>query len=179
MVDMSQVVTKLAQLTNNGQVPWKSTADPSAFAATFGGVSVLISSRRNPLRDSTYKLAVLDDQGNEIDSASYSTLDVTLGANQQNRGLESIFNVAKRSALGVDRRLEELMNAMDKMAGGRIRVRCIPRPLWLPPALQGGVGAGWASTANGRDAEIRRGVTGRIVGVLSYGWSRGQAIRLP
>ena len=117
MVDMSQVVTKLAQLTNNGQVPWKSTADPSAFAATFGGVSVLISSRRNPLRDSTYKLAVLDDQGNEIDSASYSTLDVTLGANHQNRGLESIFNVAKRSALGVDRRLEELMNAMDKMAG--------------------------------------------------------------
>ncbi len=113
MVDMSQVVTKLAQLTNKGQVPWKSTADHSAFAATFGGVSVLVSSRGHALGDSTYKLAVLDDQGNEIDSASHSTL----GADQRNRDLASIFNVAKRSALGVDRRLEELMNAMDKMAG--------------------------------------------------------------
>ena len=43
MADMNEVVKKVALLADKDRIPWKTTADQSAFAATFGGMSVLIS----------------------------------------------------------------------------------------------------------------------------------------
>lgn len=115
MADMQDVVAKLAELTEKGQVPWKSTVDKSAFAATFGKMSVLISSRE-PFTElaSTYSLAVLDEQGNEIDSATASHNPASL---DDPPVLARLYITAKRSAVGVDERLEELLRAMDVVAG--------------------------------------------------------------
>ena len=114
MADMQDVIAKLAELTDKGQVPWKTTVDKSAFAATFGKMSVLISSRE-PLTEiaTTYSLAVLDGQGNEIDSA---TVSHPLLSFDDPPTLVRLYTVAKRSALGVDERLEELLKAMDVVA---------------------------------------------------------------
>lgn len=111
MVQMSNVVTKLAELTEKGQIPWKATADQSAFAATFGKLSVLITTE-SIVRFRVYRLAILDEHGREIDFASYNTNSSDTRYPQ----LQSLYDTAKHLALGVDKRLEELMEAMDLIA---------------------------------------------------------------
>ena len=113
MVEMKDVVAKLAKLTERGQVPWKTTVDISTFSATFGNLSVLISSQPSPPGPdiSSYRLSVLDEKGSEIDYATTrygpSVVNVRLPA------LVPLYTAAKRTALGVDRRLEELMGEVN------------------------------------------------------------------
>ena len=113
MVEMKDVVAKLANLTQQGRVPWRATVDETTFVATFGNLSVLISSKPSPpgADMSSYRLSVLDEKGVEIDfsTARYgpSATNVRLPT------LVPLYANAKRTALGVDQRLEELMNAMD------------------------------------------------------------------
>ena len=116
MAEMKDVVAKLAELTEQGQVPWKTTADKSAFAATFGKLSVLISAMdTRPSSDiASYRLSVLDEQGNEIDFATARWGPSVTGVRLPN--LVPLYDSAKRTALGVDRRLEELLNEMNRVS---------------------------------------------------------------
>ena len=113
MVEIKDVVAKLAKLTEQGKVPWKTTVDKSTFSATFGRMSVLISitGRLSESDIATYRLSVLNEKGNEIDFATArygpSVVNVRLP------DLVPLYTAAKRTALGVDRRLEELMNEMN------------------------------------------------------------------
>ncbi len=114
MADIQDVVAKLAGLTEKRQVPWKTTVDKSAFAATFGKLSVLISLEipsESPWRRQ-YRLAVLDEEGNEIGSALHRTN--VLGDKYEE--LVALFDSAKHSALSVDQKLEELLEAMNLIA---------------------------------------------------------------
>ena len=116
MVEMKDVVAKLANLTQQGRIPWRATVDETTFAATFGSLSVLISSKPSPPGPdiSSYRLSVLDEKGSEIDFATArygpSVTNVRLPT------LVPLYTAAKRTALGVDRRLEELMNEMEMIA---------------------------------------------------------------
>ena len=110
MVEMRDVVTRLSQRTAEGGIPWKPTADESAFAATFGDMSLLLSLRITGTginRSSTYKLSVLDEKGYEIDSAIY-----TAGFGGPLQVLTDMYPAAKRQALGVDERLQDLMSRL-------------------------------------------------------------------
>ena len=114
MADIQDVVVKLAHLTESGQVPWKSTADKSAFAATFGKLSVLISLEATfdaPWRNQ-YRLAVLDEKGDEIGYALHRPGVIGDGHGE----LVSMFDSAKHLALGVDQKFDELLKAMDLVA---------------------------------------------------------------
>ena len=115
MVKMKDVVDKLARLTEQGRVPWKSTADKSTFAATFGRMSVLISAKELVLGDdmASYRLSVLDEKGDEIDYAAHGRFVSGVSFPV----LASLYTSAKRTALGVDERLAELLNAMDRVSG--------------------------------------------------------------
>ena len=117
MAEMNDVVVKLANLTEQGQVPWKTTVDKSTFAATFGSMSVLISANDISPRSSvaSYRLSVLDEQGNEIDFATDRWGPSATGVRIPD--LVPLYDSAKRTALGVDRRLEELLNEMDRVSG--------------------------------------------------------------
>lgn len=122
MANMENVVAKLSQLSEKGQVPWKSTSDKSAFAATFGNMSVLLSSNEHFRLNSRtlYKLAVLDNKGDEIDSTTDDyekpLIAPLIGVNDP-PPLARLYTLAKRTALGVDDRLEELIRAMDAGSG--------------------------------------------------------------
>ena len=116
MVELDDVISKLSDLTERGQIPWKTTADESAFAANFGGLSVLISARPSPhLPSSTaYKLSILDEKGYEIDfSTATWRPDITEVVLPK---IVPLYASAKREALGVERRLEELMQAMNQIS---------------------------------------------------------------
>ena len=116
MVKMNDVVDKLVKLTEQEQVPWKSTADKSTFAATFGRMSVLISAKNTELGGdfASYRLSVLDEKGDEIDFATAGYGPSTIGVDLP--VLAPLYASAKRTALGVEERLEELLNAMDRVS---------------------------------------------------------------
>ena len=117
MVEMKDIVDKLAELTEQGQAPWRATADKSTFAVTFGRTSVLISAKEtSPGSDvASYRLSVLNEKGIEIEFATARWgLSVT---NVKLPVLVPLYTSAKRTALGVDERLEELLNAMDRVSG--------------------------------------------------------------
>ena len=116
MVEMKDVVARLANLTQQGRVPWRATVDETTFVATFGKLSVLISSKpASPGADiSSYRLSVLDEKGREIDFSTASYGPSAAGIRLPD--LVPLYTTAKRTALGADRRLEELMNEMDSVA---------------------------------------------------------------
>ena len=113
MAEMKDVVAKLAMLTEQRQVPWKTTVDKSTFAATFGKMSVLISSDSQ-----SYRLSVLDEQGSEIEFATATVTDNSLShwPAEIPEFIMSLYASAKRTALDVDRRLDELLNEMDRVS---------------------------------------------------------------
>ena len=98
MVDMKDIVEKLAERTEQDKVPWKPTADEQTFAASIGKLSVLISSGFT----GRIELSVLDEQGMEIDSAF-----------RPQSALMDLHSSAKRKALGTDQKLAELLDALD------------------------------------------------------------------
>ena len=124
MAEMKDVVAKLAMLTEQRQVPWKTTVDKATFAATFSRMSVLISTSDAPFGSGNraYRLSVLDEQGNEIDFATAADFDPDTGeigrlGPWDVPTLVPLYTSAKRSALDVDQRLEELLNEMDRVSG--------------------------------------------------------------
>lgn len=110
MVEMNDVVARLSQRTTQGGIPWKPTADESAFAASFGDMSLLISQRTvfiEYARTTEYELSVLDEKGYEIDSAAY-----TVGSQSPYQALSDLHRTAKRQALGIEERLQDLMSRL-------------------------------------------------------------------
>lgn len=113
MVDMSQIVSRLNVLTRQNRVPWKTTSDRTAFLAVYGDMSVRIASRGEEPRN-TLTLGVYDGQGNLIDSATYDGSNPFEGFSGDSYSeLKSLYQSAKRIALGVDQRLTNLMERMN------------------------------------------------------------------
>ena len=117
MAEINEVVAKLANLTEQGQVPWKTTVDSATFAATFGRMSVLISAKdARPTSDiRSYRLSVLDEKGDEIDFATATWGPSTSGVRLPD--LVPLYTSAMRTARDVERRLEELLSEMDRVSG--------------------------------------------------------------
>ena len=111
MADMSQIVSRLDALTGQNRVPWRPTSDKSAFVAVYGDLSVRIASRGDEPRN-TIVLGVYDGQGNLIDSATFDGSNPYAGFTDSSK-LKSLYQAAKRTALGVDQRLTNLMERMN------------------------------------------------------------------
>ena len=110
MVEMSDVIAKLAERTAQNRVPWKTSASKETFIAAFGNLSVLISSHSTGLSTVT-KLSVLNEEGNEIDHAEFSSND--FGDDKKYSLLRDLYRSAKRCAVGTDQKLEELFARID------------------------------------------------------------------
>ena len=111
MVDMSQIASRLTVLTNQNRVPWKTTSDKATFVAVYGDMSVMIISKGDEPRNAI-SLGVYDGQGNLIDSATYDGSNPYAGFSGSSE-LKSLYQSAKRTALGVDQRLTNLMERMN------------------------------------------------------------------
>lgn len=109
MVTMHDIAAKLADRTDQGQIPWKTAVGESSFFASFGNLSVLISSRGSGT-DSLVRLSVLNEKGTEIDFAEYDGI-----YNKEHQQLRDLYQSAKRTALNTDQKLVELMDLLDAM----------------------------------------------------------------
>ena len=104
MVEMSDIIDKLAEGTQQNRVPWKTAASDKSFLAIFGNQSVLLSTESVGVHIKT-TLYVLDERGDEIDRAEYDS-HISNGKYPQ---LRELYQVAKRRAIGADRKLAELI----------------------------------------------------------------------
>jgi hypothetical protein len=111
MVAMEDVVVKLAQRTAQGRVPWKTAVGESSFSARLGNLLVLITSSAS----GSIKLSVNNEKGTEIDSIIYlEGVEEMINLGEGHPGLPDLFASAKRTALGTDQRLSELMKLLDE-----------------------------------------------------------------
>ena len=110
MADMIQIAEKLVERTNENRIPWKPTINPNSFSAMIGDLSVMVSLQSNGgVFGSSTTLAIFDEKGTELDS---------LQDREGNRYpiLPSLHRAARRSAQGVEKRLDELLAKLSEDA---------------------------------------------------------------
>ena len=113
-MEMHEVISKLVERTHQGRIPWKKTVGKTSFVAVFGNMSVLISSRTTGIRNQI-RLSVLDERGDEIEDAKFDGYS----EDRQSVQLQELYRLAKHKAMGPDPRLEELVQAIDRLAGSQ------------------------------------------------------------
>ena len=104
MTGMTDVITKLAERTAEGRVPWKTAVGESSFSARLGNLLVLISARG----DRSIRLSVSNEKGTEVDSVESS--DLPHGFSSR---LDGLYSSARRMALDTDQTLAELLKFLD------------------------------------------------------------------
>ena len=120
MAEITSILEKLIERTDQGKVPWKKTSIDKTFLVVFGNSSVTISlvtvpEEPDPLsfrgtRGSveTIELKVLNKEGRELEDISGIGPS---GARYKDR-LMRLFREARRVALGVDSQLDELLKEL-------------------------------------------------------------------
>ena len=108
MAEITDILTKLLERTNQDKVRWQPTSDEQTFVAVLGNLSVMV------LRDSIGDpvLKILNKAGREIE-----VLDGGVGSGTEWR--EDLFELhkkARRAALGVDSQLDELLKELESGA---------------------------------------------------------------
>ena len=101
MAEITDVLTKLLELTKENKIGWQTTSDEDVFSAVFGNQSVLVSGETLINLSS---LKILNKAGVEIETL--------VGENDINK----LHRIARRIALGVDSQLDELLSELDKKA---------------------------------------------------------------
>lgn len=108
MAVITDVLTKLLELTKDNKIGWQTTSDEEAFAAIIGDLSAVIL--QDHWGDPTLK--ILNKAGVDIEQ-----LYANENTNVELRfDLGELYIMAKRVALGVDSQLDELLSELDKKA---------------------------------------------------------------
>ena len=108
MADMNEIAVKLMERTGETRIPWKSTVNPNSFSAVIGNLSVMISSQATRTNRTVIKLAIFDEKGAELEFLQHRE-----GFSDGKELLVRLFQAAKRSAQGVDERLDELLTTLE------------------------------------------------------------------
>jgi hypothetical protein len=115
-----ELVDGLFKRTKNGSLQWEEAVAPNAFQLPFKDHSLKLSEVEN--QDSSapdYLLEIVNDEGRVIDSFT----DVELGRYRKDIGFEDdayiyynimkeLYEMARRSALGSDRALNEILSSL-------------------------------------------------------------------
>lgn len=99
-----EIMEKLSSNTADGRVTWTGTSGSNMFLAVVG--NSIISLQKIP---NAIKLSLLTKEGETVDS-----LAIVNGANSSSKLFQSVFEVAKQSALGIDKRVEEILDTLSK-----------------------------------------------------------------
>lgn len=109
MAEITEILTKLAGSTDQGKIDWKPTANERAFMAAIGNLSVVIRSDA----DDEPILQILDSSGREIDRLEGWTYSGSGELVDWKSNLLSLHWKARRIALDVDTKLDELLKSLE------------------------------------------------------------------
>lgn len=105
MAEISDILVKLLERTNQDKVDWQSAADEAAFMAVFGNTSVVVSS--DDLEGVIFK--IVNQEGRVIEDISSD-----FGAGRDwSVELRELYSKARRLALGVDSQLDRLLQEIE------------------------------------------------------------------
>lgn len=108
MADVRQIISKLVERTKENRVPWGPTFFGQTYHASVGNQLITITQGRNR-SNSTVTLSITDSLGRELVKASYDSAHPEV-----HRELPDLFEGARRTVIGVDRQLDELLEALDE-----------------------------------------------------------------
>jgi len=106
---------RLQDLTTQGKIDWKETADENAFQATVGQYVVTIRRERGDWDVWKHRIGVVDLKGTVIDEAGER--DETLsGLEEGGYGLPQLFEGARRKAINAEKKLSDLLSSLDVLS---------------------------------------------------------------
>ncbi len=111
MEKLASLVTKLLLLTDKQKLQWEQTESSSVFQVSFPEYSIRIFPRQG--REGTdYHIAVLNSDGDVIDTASDVSLKEHLTDSYEK--MQYLHDAARRSAFGVDKALDNILESLDE-----------------------------------------------------------------
>ncbi|MGE5270661.1 MAG: hypothetical protein ACM3JG_13420 [Thiohalocapsa sp.] len=112
-----QLLDRLIQKTDAGELAWEETAAGDAFQVSFPNYAVILSEAETPTTID-YVVELVNADGRIIDRFSDVTLERTDPSSQRGGPrhfdrMKALFEVARRQALGVDKALDEILRELD------------------------------------------------------------------
>ena len=111
MDNLPEIVSQLLQRTKENKVVWETTVDNQVFLATLSSASVRMSQTLNRFDLYDVFLSVIDDYGHVLESIDTRGLEDSL-----NSDLTELYELARQSALGIKKKLEELLRELEQTA---------------------------------------------------------------
>jgi hypothetical protein len=98
--------------TESGKIKWQDTVEPNTFQVSFPNYSIILGHRilmQHAARPGipTYEVSILNAEEKNVDSFT----DQNLGGGYQQR-IAELFQKVRRQALGADKALDEILNAL-------------------------------------------------------------------
>lgn len=109
MAEIYEIIPKLIERTDQDKLPWQTTADEETFVAVVGNLSVSIAPRGYH-----YFFQVLNEEGREIEHLYTALVDDIEAQIELQEMLSDLYGKAKRNALQVDSKLDELLTELTK-----------------------------------------------------------------
>ena len=115
MAEVTDIITKLLERTNENKVSWQTTADEDTFIAVVGDTSTLVSAYEGRLGKQEVRFRILNREGREIEryDTSFTILNFERLKDIDN-SLAQLYAKARRFALGVEDQLDELLKALEE-----------------------------------------------------------------
>ena len=107
MIGLGQILTGLVQRTAEGKLKWNRSVSVDRFVTSLDAISIVVMETTG-FHGVIYSLDILDEMGQTIETLSYG--DTT---EEQDRELERLFVLARRSAHNIDVTLEKLAKALE------------------------------------------------------------------
>jgi len=117
------LLRRLFDRTNDGELGWEEAGDADGFRADLSGYQVLILRREvrdqfgNP--NKTYILSILNPDGRLIEEITPEDFGTSLP--NPERVMESLYEGARRRAMGVEEAFESILSSLEAPSAGRIR----------------------------------------------------------
>ena len=111
---LAQMIVKLVEKTQKGFLKWEETGSPAIFQAAFPGYAVQAWTSRN-IDDPQYEdyyLRIIDGEGKTVEEVSDNDLKNVLDNPYDT--MKELFNVARRSALGVENALNSILDSLEE-----------------------------------------------------------------
>ena len=108
MIELGQILDGLIRRTTDGKLKWRPSVREDQFVASVDAISIVIQELPSRGADLNYRLEILDENGRTVEVLHYDN-----SSTEQDKQMENLFILARRSALNIDSVLQKLAEALE------------------------------------------------------------------